>query len=110
VRAVLTSLVGGTPQQRLMQYRIASPSSYMRPGLPPTLLLFGGRDHVVKPEFNRKAAQALRAAHVPVISVELPWAEHAFDLAPSGLGGQLAFNVISDFLELNLKPVEPGRR
>ena len=110
VRAVLTSLLGGTPQQRLMQYRVASPASYVRPGLPPTLLLFGGRDHVVKPEFNRKAAQALRAARVPVISVELPWAEHGFDLAPSGLGGQLAFNVISDFLELNLKAVEAGRR
>lgn len=104
VQAVLRSFMGGTPQQRLAQYRLASPSSYVRAGLPPTLLLFGGRDHVVKPEFNRKASQALRAAHVPVISVELPWAEHGFDLAPSGLGGQLAFNLIGDFLERELKP------
>ena len=102
VRAVLTSFLKGTPQEKLALYRAASPSSYVRPGLPTTLLLFGGRDHVVKPEFNRAAASALRVAHVPVISVELPWAEHAFDLAPAGLGGQLAFNVISDFLEQNL--------
>lgn len=104
VRGVLTSFMKGMPEQKLSQYRMASPVSYVRPGLPPTLLLFGGRDHVVKPEFNRKAAQRLRAAHVPVVSVELPWAEHGFDLAPTGLGGQLAFNVISDFLDINLKP------
>ncbi|MDQ2667251.1 MAG: alpha/beta hydrolase [Gemmatimonadota bacterium] len=109
VREVLTSFMGGTPEQRLVQYRAASPSAYVRAGLPPTLLLFGGRDHIVKPEFNRQDAQALRAAHVPVIAVELPWAEHGFDLAPAGLGGQLAFNVMSDFLALQLKPVASDR-
>jgi acetyl esterase/lipase len=108
VRSVLTSFLRGTPCEQPARYRAASPTSYVRSGLPPTLLIFGGRDHVVKPEFNRAAAQALRAARVPVIAVELPWAEHAFDLAPTGLGGQLAFNVISDFLEVNLKPAHPG--
>ena len=108
VRAVLTSFIGGKPEERLAQYRAASPASYMRPGLPPTLLIFGGRDHLVKPEFNRGAARALRAARVPVVAVELPWAEHAFDLAPTGLGGQLAFNVIVDYLAVNLKPARVG--
>ena len=103
VRAVLTSFIGGTLEERVAEYRAASPASYVRPGLPPTLLVFGGRDHLVKPEFNRGAARALRAARVPVVSVELPWAEHAFDLAPAGLGGQLAFNVIVDFLSVNVK-------
>ena len=108
VQPVLRSFLQGTPSERPSQYRAASPASYVRTGLPPTLLIFGSRDHVVKPEFNRMAARALRAARVPVIAVELPWAEHAFDLAPSGLGGQLAFNVISDFLEVHLKPAHPG--
>lgn len=108
VQAVLTSFLRGTPREEPARYRAASPASYVRAGLPTTLLLFGGRDHVVKPEFNRMAARALRAARVPVVSVELPWAEHAFDLAPTGLGGQLAFNVMSDFLEVNLKPAHTG--
>jgi acetyl esterase/lipase len=108
VRAVLVSFLKGTPAEKLALYRAASPASYVRPGLPPTLLIFGGRDHVVKPEFNRSAARALRAAHVPVVAVELPWAEHGFDLAPTGLGGQLAFNVISDFLAVHLKPAHVG--
>ncbi len=97
--AVLRAFIGGTPDNALERFRAASPSSYVRPGLPPTLLLYGGKDHVVKPEFNRGAAAALRAARVPVVAVELPWAEHGFDMAPAGLGAQLALSVISEFLK-----------
>lgn len=104
VRLALRSLLGGTPTQQPRRYLAASPSELIRPGLPPTLLLFGGRDHIVKPVFNHQAAAALRAARVPVISVELPWAEHGFDMVPTGLGAQLAFNVIVDFLDRELKP------
>lgn len=103
VRTVLRGFLGGTPSEQLARYRAASPSSYVKRGLPPTLLIYGGRDHIVKPSFNRRAAAALRAAHVPVVEVELPWAEHGFDMAPSGLGAQLAFGVIADFLERELK-------
>ncbi|MEO5814134.1 MAG: alpha/beta hydrolase [Gemmatimonadaceae bacterium] len=102
-RSVLRGFIGGTPDERPRAYRAASPSSYIMPGLPPTLLIFGGHDHIVKPAFNRGAAAALRAARVPVVSVEVPWAEHGFDLAPAGLGAQLAFGVIVDFLERELK-------
>ena len=103
VRDVLTGFLGGTPDQQMTRYRDASPSSYVRAGLPPTLLIFGGRDNIVKPEFNRGAAAALRRAGVRVVSVELPWAEHGFDLAPAGLGAQLAFQVIVQFLDRELR-------
>ena len=111
VRGVLKDFIGGTPDDRLDRYRAASPSSYVARGLPPTLLIFGGRDHIVKPEFNREAAAALRMARVPVMSVEVPWAEHGFDMAPAGLGSQLAFAVIVDFLqrELSRQPCQDDR-
>jgi acetyl esterase/lipase len=103
VRSVLRGFIGGTPEDHPREYRAASPSSFVMTGLPPTLLIFGGRDHIVKPEFNREAAAALRAARVPVVSVEIPWAEHGFDMAAGGLGSQLAFGVIVAFLERELK-------
>ncbi|MDB4917478.1 MAG: putative esterase/lipase/thioesterase [Gemmatimonadetes bacterium] len=102
VRAVLHDFMNGTPEEKPRNYRMASPSSWVHRGLPPTLLVYAGRDHVVKPEFNRTAAADLRSANVPVVAVELPWAEHGFDLAPAGLGGQLAFKVIADFLDREL--------
>jgi acetyl esterase/lipase len=103
VRSVLSGFLNGTPEQQPRRYQAASPSTWVRPGLPPTLLIFGRRDHIVKAAFNREAAAALRAVHVPVVAVELPWAEHGFDMAPAGLGAQLAFTVIVDFLERELK-------
>jgi len=103
VRDVLRAFIGGTPDDHQRAYRVASPSTFVMPGLPATLLIFGGRDHIVKPEFNRRAAAELRAARVPVVAVEVPWAEHGFDMAPGGLGSQLAFSVIADFLERSLK-------
>ncbi len=108
VQEVLRNYLGGTPAEQAAHYRDASPVSHIRPGLPPTLLLYGARDHVVKADFNRSAARALRAAGVPVIAVELPWAEHGFDLAPAGLGAQLAYRVISSFLERELAPGRPA--
>ncbi len=105
VRNVLRGFLDGTPDTQLPRYRAASPSSFVRSGLPPTLLLFGGRDHIVKASFNRAAAAALRAARVPVVAVEIPWAEHGFDMAPAGLGAQLAFSVIVEFLERELKGI-----
>jgi acetyl esterase/lipase len=109
VRYVLTGFLNGTPEQQPRRYLAASPSTLVRPGLPPTLLVFGTRDHIVKAAFNREAAAALRAAKVPVVSVEIPWAEHGFDMAPAGLGAQLAFSVIVDFLDRELKK-EPQPR
>jgi acetyl esterase/lipase len=99
VRTVIGNFVGGTPDQQPARYREASPASHVRSGLPATMLLFGSRDHLVKPEFNRAAASALRDAGVPVVELELPWAEHGFDLVPGGLGAQLAFAAIGSFLE-----------
>ena len=102
VRAVLRDFLGGTPAQQPGRYREASPSGHVRAGLPPVLLLYGARDHAVKPSFNRDAAVALRAAGVRVVQVEVPWAEHGFDLAPGGAGAQLGYAAIVQFLERHL--------
>ncbi len=108
VRSVLEDFTGGTPATKPAVYREGSPSSYVRSGVPPTLLIYGGRDHVVKPSFNRGAASALRLAKVPVVAIELPWAEHGFDMAPTGLGGQLTFHVVAEFLDRELRHPQAG--
>lgn len=102
VRAVLRDFLGGPPEREPARYREASPSTWVRAGLPPVLLLYGAADHAVKPTFNRAAAGALRAAGVRVVEVEVPWGEHGFDMVPSGPGGQLAFDVVRHFLAREL--------
>ena len=72
--------------------------------MPSVLLLYGARYHAVKPSFNRDAAAALRAAGGRVVQVEIPWAEHGFDLAPGGLGAQLGYWAVVRFLEREMAP------
>ena len=102
VRARIADFLDGAPDARPARYHEASPSSYVRAGLPPALLLFGANDHLVKPEFNRAAASALWSANDRVVAIELPWSEHAFDLVPGGLGERIAWGAVVRFLDREL--------
>jgi acetyl esterase/lipase len=94
VREVLVSFIGGTPAQLPAGYREASPISYATRRLPPTLLVYGGRDHIVEPRFGAMLHQRLRATGTVSALLVIPWSEHAFDAIPNGPGSQLtAFHV-----------------
>jgi acetyl esterase/lipase len=97
-RAVLTAFLGGAPAAMPERYRAASPIAYAREGLPPALLVYGGRDHVVEARFGRALAAALRRAGSPVVHVELPWAEHGFDFARGGAGARVSDALLAAFL------------
>jgi acetyl esterase/lipase len=98
VRAVLETYLGGTPDQSPERYRAASPITYVSAKVPPTLLLYGSRDHVVEAKFGRLLNDRLRAAGATSFLFELPWSEHAFDAIPSGLGGQVSLYYIERYL------------
>jgi acetyl esterase/lipase len=98
VREVLTTFLGGSPAQAAEAYRAASPITYARPGLPPTLLIQGARDHIVKPRFPRELQSKLAASGNRAVLLEIPWAEHAFDAVFPGIGNHLALHYIDQFL------------
>ncbi len=97
-RAILEAFLGGGPAELPQQYRIASPISYVRRSLPPTLLVYGGRDHVVQVRFGRKLYERLRQVGSTAVLLEIPWAEHAFDTIFSGVSNQLALYYTERFL------------
>jgi acetyl esterase/lipase len=103
VRSVLGAFVGGTPDEQPDAYREASPLTYATRALPPTLLVYGGRDHVVPAYFGAALHQQLRATGTTSIFLELPWAEHAFDRVPFGPGGQMALYYVERFLAWALR-------
>ena len=103
VRAILEAYLGGTPRERPEAYRDGSPLVHVRRGLPPTLLVCGARDELVPLRFQRSLRDALRAHGVPVVALELPWSNHAFDAIPSGLGGQIARSATQRFLAAALR-------
>jgi acetyl esterase/lipase len=77
---MMRNLFGGTPQECPEEYRLASPVTHVGRHCPPTLLLQGTDDFVVSAEAVGQLADELRQAGVPVVHVEYPQTDHAFDL------------------------------
>lgn len=98
VRTVLETYLGGTPLQVPERYRDASPVTYATKKLPPTLLIYGRRDHIVEARFGEQLDRALTQAGTTSVLLEIPWAEHAFDILPNGLGGQVSLPYVEAFM------------
>jgi acetyl esterase/lipase len=102
-RRMMQDLVGGLPEEVPEMYDLASPIQHVNPASPPTLLFQGEHDSIVPVESARRLAEALRAAGVPVVCVEFPGTEHAFDLLYPPLVGpaaQAAFYDLERFLRV----------
>jgi len=98
VRSILETYLRGTPDTAAARYTEASPITYATARVPPSLLVYGARDHIVAPRFGRELDARLREAGARSVLLEIPWAEHAFDVVPNGVSGQIALYYTERFL------------
>lgn len=98
IRRLIQEYIGDTPARAPAVYRAATPLAQIRPGLPPTLLIYAARDHVVDVRYAWKFRDDLRAAGTHVTYVQLPWTEHAFEAIPFGLHAPIAYRATLNFL------------
>lgn len=98
VRDILEAFLGGTPEEMAGRYQHASPISYASNRVPPTLLVYGGRDHIVEARFSENLDHALKKSGNTSVLLQLPWSEHAFDVLPNGLAGQIALYYTERFI------------
>jgi len=129
-RAVLLDLLGGTPEEVGELYRAASPINFVKGttnynfsnnsgsnsgsnfgagdrSLPPSLLIYGGKDHIVMAKFGQALADRIKARGDRAVFLKIPWADHAFDAVFSGISNQLALYYTERFLAIYLhKPQE----
>ncbi|HLO50172.1 MAG TPA: alpha/beta hydrolase [Kamptonema sp.] len=103
VRSILRDFLGGTPDELKELYIQASPINYVKPNLPPSLLVYAGHDHIVQAKFGRSLYEKLRASGNRAIMLEIPWAEHAFDAVFNGVSNQLALYYTERFFAYALK-------
>jgi acetyl esterase/lipase len=108
VRSIEEAFLGGTPAEVPVRYRDASPITYASRPLPPSLLIYGGRDHIVLSRFGALLDNRLRAAGSTSVFLEIPWAEHAFDAVRNGPSGQLSLYYTERFLAWALTRASPG--
>jgi acetyl esterase/lipase len=97
-RSVLKAFLGGTPEDVPTLYQQASPLNAVKPNLPPSLLIYGKRDHIVQSKYGRNLARTLAAQGNQVVFMEIPWADHAFDAVFPGVSNQLALYYTERFL------------
>lgn len=108
-RRTLTAFLGGSPDQFPDLYRQASPYNQVRPAdtppgpLPPTLLIYGGKDHIVRSAYGQALRDRLQATNNPVAFIEIPWADHAFDAVFNGPSNQMALYYTERFLAWALR-------
>ncbi len=111
VKQVLSTFIGGTPSELPAAYAQASPITYVKAAisssetapLPPVLLIYGGRDHIVEARFGRKLYELLKLSGTAAAFIEIPWAEHAFDKIFNGVSNQLALHFVERFLDQTLR-------
>ncbi len=90
-------------------YRAASPRWRITPEAPPFMIIHGERDTLVPVADARDfAAELRRVSHNDVRYIELPNAEHAFDLWPSVRTARIA-DAIGRFLSAVLETSPAGR-
>jgi acetyl esterase/lipase len=83
-RGTLEAFLGGSPESAANQYRDATPQSWLDRPVPPTMLIHGLADQIVRPNQSVRLADALRAAGQRVGVLLVPWAGHGFDAIPFG--------------------------
>ena len=98
----IEALMGGDLIDMPERYYDASPLNHIRPESPPTLLVHGQKDGLVYAINSEVMRWTLRRAGVPAALLRVPWAHHAFDGVPGGLGAQLVQYDIDRFLAWSL--------
>jgi acetyl esterase/lipase len=101
-RVVLETFLGGSPQEVPKRYAQASPVRFVKRSLPPSLLIYGGRDNVVPSKYGRGLYERLKREGNKVVFIEIPWADHAFDAVLNGISGQLSLFYTERFLAWSL--------
>jgi acetyl esterase/lipase len=95
----VSDYVGGGIDTRRDRYVASSPAAHVRPGLPPTLLVQGDRDHMIPSAQAADLAAKLHAAGVPATAVTIPWAEHNFTGQWGSWGSQILRPHVRRFLQ-----------
>jgi acetyl esterase/lipase len=97
-RATLRAFLGGTPTDFPELYRQASPLNAVKSSLPPSLLIYGGKDHIIQAKYGEDLAQKLQSEGNKAVFIKIPWADHAFDAVFSGVSNRLALYYTERFL------------
>ena len=97
----LSNFLGGNPheaEETRERFLLASPTERVGAQTPPTLLIHGGQDQLVRSENLYFLDEKLKQENVPHKTVFISYAQHGFDYNFNGWGAQIVEPVLLDFL------------
>ena len=102
----LSNFLGGNPHESdeiRARFVLASPVENVNSDSPPTLLMHGAHDQLVRHENLNFLAEKLKQNNVAHETLVIPYAQHGFDYNFNGWASQIAKPLILDFLVKNTK-------
>ena len=105
-KKTLSNFLGGSPHESnemREKYVLTSPLSRISDKTPPTLLIHGGQDQLVRSVNMTFLDEKLIEANVPRQTLLIPYAQHGFDYNFNGFGAQIVQPEILKFLQDNTK-------
>lgn len=99
----IRDFTGGSPSTAAEVINLASATSHVSSNTPPTLLIHGGHDQLVRDEHMTLLTKKLERHNIPHRALLIPYAQHAFDYNFDGWGSQLSRQLLSDFLSAHLR-------
>ena len=100
----LARFLGGSPHESAElheRFILASPTAHVKENTPPTLLIHGGQDQLVRSDNMTRLAEKLKEAGVPHKTLFIAYAQHGFDYNFNGFGSQISQAAILEFLHEN---------
>jgi acetyl esterase len=79
-RRMVGTYLGGSPHDHVERVRAVSPSTYISPDAPPTLIMLSDSDHLVPIQGALNFVEHARHAGISIRVVRFPWADHAIAL------------------------------
>jgi acetyl esterase/lipase len=90
--------IGGSPAEYPQRYEAASPFRILRADLPPTLILTGETDRLVRLQRVISVADRINAAGSDCELLVAPFAGHGFDGEVNSFGAQVEEQLVVDFV------------
>jgi acetyl esterase/lipase len=100
-RGTLSAFLGGNPnesQEIRERFLLASPIENVSKDSPPTLLIHGGKDQLVRLENMERLASKLNESNVTNETLYIPYGQHGFDYNFNGWGSQITKSAVINFL------------
>jgi len=102
LKALIYRGTGGSEEELDYLNKVFSPLTYITEknlhSLPPAFIVTGEKDKLVKPDQSVILFKKLQKYKLSSVLLELPWANHSFDVILNGPGGQLTLKYLSQFL------------